>query len=84
MGLQKNVASQKWWVFAFDRTDNTPKTGNAAQITAKIAKDDAAAAATNDVHCRPGSTVVLSNFRNPIRAQEGDAVTVRLILLGSP
>ena len=32
--MQKNVASQKWIVFAFDLTDNTPKTGDSAQITA--------------------------------------------------
>jgi len=37
--MQKNVASQKWRVFAFDRTDNSPKTGDAANITAKICKD---------------------------------------------
>lgn len=50
MGLQKNVASQKWRVFAFDTTDGTAKTGDAANITAKIAKDWAAAGATNDVN----------------------------------
>ena len=37
--MQKNVASQKWRVFAFDRTNGAPKTGDAANITAKIAKD---------------------------------------------
>ena len=40
----KNVASQKWYVLAFDET-GTPKTGDAAQITAKLAKDYGAAAA---------------------------------------
>ncbi len=40
--MQKNVASQKWIVFAFDRTDNTPKTGDASQITAEISKNGAA------------------------------------------
>lgn len=34
--MQKNVASQKWTVFAFDLTDNTPKTGDAANITADV------------------------------------------------
>jgi hypothetical protein len=38
----KNVASQTWRIFAFDRTDNTPKTGDAAQITSKIAVDNGA------------------------------------------
>ena len=32
----KNVASQKWVVFAFDATNNTPKTGDANQITGSI------------------------------------------------
>ncbi len=50
MGLQKNVAGQKWRVFAFNKTTNAPVTGDAANITAKIAKDWAAAAATNDVN----------------------------------
>jgi hypothetical protein len=34
--MQKNVAGQKWYVFAFDLTDNTPKAGDAAQITANL------------------------------------------------
>jgi len=34
--MQKNVTGQKWIVFAFDTTDNTPKTGDAAQITANL------------------------------------------------
>lgn len=46
----KNVASQKWTVFAFDETDNTPKTGDAANITCKVKKDGAAAAALTDVN----------------------------------
>lgn len=37
--MQKNTTGQKWRVFAFNRTDNTPVTGDAANITAKIAKD---------------------------------------------
>ena len=40
--MQKNVASQKWVVFAFDETDNTAKTGDANQITAEISADGAA------------------------------------------
>jgi len=50
MGFQKNVAGQKWRVFAFDRTDNTPKTANAAQITAKIAIDDGTRTAITDTN----------------------------------
>jgi hypothetical protein len=45
----KNVASQKWRVFAFDATDGSAKTGDAAQITAEISKDFGAEAATDDV-----------------------------------
>ena len=50
MGFQKNVAGQKWLVFAFDRTDGSPKAGDAAQITAKIRKDYGTANATDDVN----------------------------------
>lgn len=35
----KNVASQKFAVFAFDSTTNLPKTGDAANITAYVSKD---------------------------------------------
>ena len=48
--MYKNVASQKWVVFAFDRTDNTPKTGDAANITAEISIDGAAGGATDDTN----------------------------------
>lgn len=50
MGLQKNIAGQKWRVFAFNKTNGNALAGDAANITAKIAKDWAAAAATNDVN----------------------------------
>ena len=48
-GFQKNVASQKWMVFAFNETTNVPLAGDAAQISAKIRKDYGSATATNDV-----------------------------------
>lgn len=48
--MQKNVAGQKWRVFAYDRTTQIPKTGDAANITAVISIDGAAAGATNDVN----------------------------------
>ncbi len=50
MGLKKNTAGQVWLVFAFDSTTNLPVTGDAANITAAIAKDAAAEVATNDVN----------------------------------
>ncbi len=46
----KNTAGQKWVVFAFDRTDNTPKTGDAAQITANLRLDGGSANATDDTN----------------------------------
>jgi hypothetical protein len=48
--MQKNVASQKFVVFAYNRTNNTPLTGDAANITANITLNSGTAAATNDVN----------------------------------
>jgi len=48
--MQKNTASQKWRVFAFDRTTQVPKTGDAANITAVIKIDGGASTATNDAN----------------------------------
>lgn len=50
MALQKNVAGQKWRVFAFNITTGDAVTGDAANITAKISKDGGASTATNDVN----------------------------------
>jgi hypothetical protein len=47
--LKKNTAT-KWIVFAFDRTDNTPKTGDAANITANVRIDGGAADAVDDTN----------------------------------
>lgn len=44
----KNTASQKVYVFAFDATTNVPKTGDAAQITAYVAKDFGSVTALGD------------------------------------
>lgn len=48
--MQKNVASQKWIVFAFDRTDNTAKTGDAANITANLRLDGGVANGVDDTN----------------------------------
>lgn len=48
--MQKNVASQKWIVFAFDITDNTAKTGDAGNITANLRIDGGAADAIDDTN----------------------------------
>lgn len=50
LALQKNVASQKWVVFAFDETDNTAKTGDAGNITANLRIDGAGANAVDDTN----------------------------------
>jgi hypothetical protein len=47
--LKKNTAT-KWIVFAFDRTNNTPKTGDAANITANVRIDGGGANAVDDTN----------------------------------
>lgn len=46
--MQKNVAGQKWVVFAFNRGNQAPVAGDAANITAKVRKDHGSAAALAD------------------------------------
>jgi len=46
--MKKNVASQKIRVFAFDSTTSSPKTGDAANLTAYISKDFGAITALTD------------------------------------
>ena len=48
--MQKNVAGQKWIVFAFNRLNGSPKTGDAAQITCKVSADHGAAGALTDTN----------------------------------
>jgi len=48
--MQKNIANQKWVVFAFDETDNTAKTGDAANITANLRIDGGGANAVDDTN----------------------------------
>lgn len=54
MAIYKNVASQKVAVYAYDGTtaagSDPSKTGDAANITAKISKDGGASASTNDTN----------------------------------
>lgn len=49
MAVKKNTAT-KWVVFAFDLTDNTAKTGDAANITANIRIDGGVANAVDDTN----------------------------------
>ncbi len=46
--MLKNVAGQKFVVFAWDTVADEPKTGDAANISAQISKDYGTPAATND------------------------------------
>lgn len=48
--MLKNQASQKWRVFAFDRSTGTPVAGDAANITGKLTIDYAAPAAIVDTN----------------------------------
>ncbi len=48
--MLKNVASQFVIVFAWDHANGVPKTGDAANITARISKDSVDSAASNDVN----------------------------------
>lgn len=48
--MQKNTAGQKWEVFAFDKTNSDPVTGDAANITANLRKDHGSAAAIADTN----------------------------------
>jgi hypothetical protein len=48
--MLRNVAGQKWRVFAFDRGSNEPVTGDAANITAKISVDFATPQASSDTN----------------------------------
>lgn len=49
MAIEKNIAGQKLAVFAVD-SSGIEKTGDAANITARISQDGAAGVATNDVN----------------------------------
>ena len=48
--MQKNVAGQKWVVYAWDTTGPTPKTGDASNITANLRIDGAGANAVDDTN----------------------------------
>lgn len=46
--MKKNVTGQKVTLFAFDATTNAPKTGDAANLTAYVSKDDGAVTVLGD------------------------------------
>jgi len=55
--MQKNIAGQKWVVFAFNETTNVPLTGDASNITANLRIDGGAA---NDI-----------DDENPVELEDG-------------
>ncbi len=48
--FKKNVAGQKFYIYAHDVLNDLPKTEDAANITARISKDGGGAAQTDDVN----------------------------------
>lgn len=48
--MRKGKSGQKIAVYAYDKTTNAAKTGDAANITANISKDGGTSAATNDTN----------------------------------
>jgi len=89
LALQKNVASQKWIVFAFDRTDNTVKTGDAAQITANLridgvqnAVDDTNPTELEDGYYEFGITAAESNGDNIVICPASSSSNI--IVIGCP
>jgi hypothetical protein len=87
--LQKNVASQKWVVFAFDSTDNSVKTGDAANITANLridgvqnAVDDTNPTELEGGYYEFGITAAESNGDNILIA--ASSTTGNIIVIGCP
>ena len=48
--LRKNASGQRWLVWAYNITSHAAKTGDAANITGKLSKDNAALAALGDTN----------------------------------
>jgi hypothetical protein len=77
--MLRNVASQKWRVYAWDATTGLPKTGDAANITAKITKDHGASASTNDTNpAEVDSTNEKGYYEFDLTQAESDAYVVML------
>ena len=66
--MQKNVAGQKFRVFAFNATTNLPVAGDAANITAYISKDYGTVTALAD-----GIAVALASLGAPLGIGAGGA-----------
>lgn len=78
--MLRNVASQKYRVYAWDATTGLAKTGDAANISAHIRKDDAASAATNDTNPTEASATNEPGYYDfDLTQSETDAIKVSLV-----
>ncbi|MCK4788135.1 MAG: hypothetical protein KAV87_30610 [Desulfobacteraceae bacterium] len=84
--LEKNTASQKWVIFCFDDTDNSAKTGDAAQITANVridgaqnAVDDANPTELEDGYYEFGITAAESNGENILICPDSSTANIQCI-----
>jgi len=60
--MTKNLAGQKLTVFAFNATTNLPKTGDAANITAYVSKDDGSVTALTDTSATEASSTNAAGY----------------------
>lgn len=78
--MLRNIASQKYRVYAWDATTGLAKTGDAANISAHIRKDDAASAATNDTNPTEASATNEPGYYDfDLTQSETDAIKVSLV-----
>jgi hypothetical protein len=90
----KNVASQKFRVFAFDATTNVPKTGDAANLTAYVSKDYGAvtvltdtSASEEDATNAPGYYLfdaAQAETNADVLMVSGKSATTNIKLIGAP
>ncbi len=77
--MLRNVASQKWRVYAWDATTGLAKTGDAANISARITKDYGSSAATNDTNpTEVSNTLEKGMYEFDLTQAETDAFIVML------
>jgi hypothetical protein len=92
--MYRNVTGQKLTVFAFDATTNVPKTGDAANITVYVSKDDGAVTALGDTSATEASATNAAGYYTVDLTQaETNATkllftakssTANIVVVGSP
>lgn len=92
--MYRNVAGQKLTVFAYDRTTGDPKTGDAANITAYVAKDNGAVVQLTDTTASESDAVnARGYYRFDLTQAETDAdklefsaksTTANIVVLAKP